>query len=55
MIVQACQNFGALPVYYHQENIDMAQRASDENYVLLQRPHTVLLMATVAGLEFKSL
>ena len=53
MIVQACQNFASLPVYY-QENSDMARRASDENYVLLQRPHTVLLMATVAGLKLSS-
>ena len=53
-MVQACQGFASMPVL-HEGNTDMAQRAgpptTEDQYISLRRPYTVLLMATVAGMN----
>mgnify|MGYP001792325226 CR=1 FL=1 len=53
-MVQACQGFASAPAP-HEGNTDMAQRAgpptTEDQYISLRRPYTVLLMATVAGMN----
>ena len=50
----ACQYFASAPVL-QEGNTDMAQQAgpptAKDQYISLRRPHTVLLMATVAGMN----
>ena len=52
-MIQACQDFNSVPVL-HAGCTDMARwmapPSTEDKHIVLRRPHTVLLMATIAGM-----